>query len=98
MVAEAPFENEPSLDQVAENIVVGNAEQVAERLCAEIELYGPRHMNNYFAVGDVPHLAVMNSIEQFATKVIPLIEKHFGKPLDKICDAPMPTPVPLAAE
>ena len=55
-------------------------------------------MNNYFAVGDVPHLAVMNSIEQFATKVIPLIEKHFGKPLDKICDAPMPTPVPLAAE
>ena len=98
MVAEEPFENEPALDQVAENIVVGNAEQVAERLCREIELYGPRHMNNYFAVGDVPHLAVMNSIEQFATKVVPLIEAHFGKPLDKICDAPMPTPVPLAAE
>ena len=98
MVAETEFPNEPSLEQVAENIVVGNAEQVAERLCGEIELYGPRHMNNYFAVGDVPHLAVMNSIEQFSTKVVPLIEAHFGKPLAEIHDVPMPEPVALAAE
>ncbi|MFT5172809.1 MAG: alkanesulfonate monooxygenase SsuD [Gammaproteobacteria bacterium] len=98
MVAESPFPNEPSLQQVAENIVVGNAAQVAERLCQEIELYGPRHMNIYFAVGDVPSAAVMTSIEQFATKVVPLIEAHFGKPLAEICDVPMPTPVELAAE
>ncbi|MDA1308917.1 MAG: LLM class flavin-dependent oxidoreductase [Proteobacteria bacterium] len=98
MVAEQPFANEPTLEQVAENIVVGNAEQVAKRLCAEIELYGPRHMNIYFAVGDVPSAAVMNSMEQFSTKVVPMIEAHFGKPLAEICDVPMPTPVALAAE
>jgi alkanesulfonate monooxygenase SsuD/methylene tetrahydromethanopterin reductase-like flavin-dependent oxidoreductase (luciferase family) len=98
MVDEQPFPNEPSLDQVRENIVVGNAKEVAKRLCWEIELYGPRHMNIYFAVGDMPSAAVMKSMELFATKVVPMIEAHFGKPLSAICDAPMPELKPLAAE
>lgn len=97
MVAETPFANEPSLEQVAENIVIGNAEQVAERLCREIELYGPRHMAIYFAVGDVPSAAVMNSMGEFSTKVVPLIEAHFGEPLEEIRDVPMPEPKILAA-
>lgn len=84
MVAEAPFPNEPTLDEIADNLIVGNAQRVAERLCNEIELYGPRHMSIYFAVGDMPHAAVLDSIEQFATKVIPLVEAHFGKPLAEI--------------
>ena len=99
MVDEVPSPGEAPLEQIAENIVVGNAEAVAERLCHEIELYGPRHMSLYFAVGDVPSAVVMNSMEQFATKVVPLIEAHFGKPLTQICDIPMPTPqVGVAAE
>jgi alkanesulfonate monooxygenase SsuD/methylene tetrahydromethanopterin reductase-like flavin-dependent oxidoreductase (luciferase family) len=97
MVAEAPFPNEPTLEQVAENIVIGNAETVARRLCAEIEFYGPRHMAIYFAVGDLPSSAVMTSMELFATKVVPMIEAHFGKPLAEICDVPMPTPEVLVA-
>ncbi|NQV58749.1 MAG: LLM class flavin-dependent oxidoreductase [Alphaproteobacteria bacterium] len=97
MVDEVPFPNEPSLEQLAENIVVGTAEAVAERLCNEIKLYGPRHMSIYFAVGDLPSTAAMGSMEQFATRVVPMIEAHFGKPLSEICDAPMPTPKMLAA-
>ncbi|MDE0941485.1 MAG: LLM class flavin-dependent oxidoreductase [Alphaproteobacteria bacterium] len=92
MVDEAPFPDEPSIDQIAKNVVVGTAEAVAERLCQEIELYGPRHMSLYFAVGDLPSAAVMNSMEQFSTKVVPMIEAHFGKPLAEICDVPLPTP------
>lgn len=98
MVDEVPGENEESFEQIKKNLLVGNAEEVAERICQEIELYRPRHMNIYFAVGDVPHRAVMNSMEQFATKVVPAIEKHFGKPLAEINDVPMPTPLPMAAE
>ena len=92
MVDEISFPDEPALDQIAENIVAGNAEAVAERICQEIELYRPRHMSLYFAVGDIPSAAVMNSIEQFATKVIPMIEAHFGKPVAEICNVPMPVP------
>jgi alkanesulfonate monooxygenase SsuD/methylene tetrahydromethanopterin reductase-like flavin-dependent oxidoreductase (luciferase family) len=98
MVDEVPGENEESIEQITKNLLVGNAEDVAERICQEIELYRPRHMNIYFAVGDVPHSAVMNSMEQFATKVVPMIEKHFGKPLAEINDVPMPTPLAMAAE
>jgi hypothetical protein len=99
MVEEVPFPDEPPLEQIAKNIVVGTAEAVAERLCGEIELYGPRHMSIYFAVGDLPSRAAMNSMEQFATKVVPMIEAHFGKPLATICDVPMPAPrVGVAAE
>ncbi len=97
MVDEMPFPDEPSLEDIAENLVVGNSEVVAERLCQEIELYGPRHMSLYFAVGDVPSQAVMHSMEQFATKVVPMIEGHFGKPLADICDVPMPASTVRAA-
>ena len=97
MVDEIPFPNEPSLEEIAKNIVVGNAEVVAEHLCREIELYGPRHMSLYFAVGDVPNAAVMNSMEQFAAKVVPMIEGHFGKPLADICDVPLPSSAIQAA-
>ena len=99
MVEEVPFPDEPPLEQIAKNIIVGTAEAVAERLCDEIELYGPRHMSIYFAVGDIPSRAAMNSMEQFATKVVPMIEAHFGKPLAAICDVPIPVPkVGVAAE
>ena len=98
MVEEVPDENEETFEQIMQNLLVGDAETVAERICQEIELYRPRHMNIYFAVGDVPHSAILNSMEQFATKVVPAIEKHFGKPLAEINDVPMPQPLPMAAE
>ena len=98
MVEEVPGENEETLQQITENLLVGDAVDVAEQICQEIELYRPRHMNIYFAVGDMPHRAVIESMEQFATKVVPIIEKHFGKPLAEINDVPMPQPLPMAAE
>ena len=97
MVDEVPFPDEPTPQEIASNIVVGNAEAVAEQLCGEIELYGPQHMSIYFAVGDLPSSAAANSMEQFSTKVVPMIEAHFGRPLSEISDAPIPTPMPRAA-
>lgn len=96
MVDEVPFPDGPPLDDIAKNIVAGNTEVVAERLCEEIELYRPRHMCLYFAVGDLPSVWAMKSMEQFATKVVPMIEAHFGKPLAEICDVPLPVPVAYA--
>jgi hypothetical protein len=42
----------------------------------------------------------MSSMTQFQTKVVPMIEKHFGKPLAEINPTKMPSPVnlPEAAE
>ncbi|MGK0171708.1 MAG: alkanesulfonate monooxygenase SsuD [Gammaproteobacteria bacterium] len=84
MVDEVPISGETDLDEIKRNLIVGDVEAVAEQLCAEIELYRPAHMSIYFAVGDVPNQAVTRSMELFATKVIPLLEKHFGRPLAEI--------------
>lgn len=96
MVEEAPFENEPPLDRIERNILAGDVETVARKLCAEIELYAPNHINCYFQVGDVPSATALRSMELLTTKVIPLVEKHFGKPLAEINPATMPIPGPLA--
>jgi alkanesulfonate monooxygenase SsuD/methylene tetrahydromethanopterin reductase-like flavin-dependent oxidoreductase (luciferase family) len=96
MVEEASFEGEPPLERVERNILAGDVDTVAEKLCAEIELYGPSHINCYFQVGDVPSATALKSMELLAGKVIPLVEKHFGKPLAEINPAAMPTPKPLA--
>ena len=51
----------------------------------------------YFAVADLASTAVVSSMEQFATLVVPMIETHFGKPLAEICDVAMPAPRALMA-
>ena len=96
MVEEAPFEGEPPLERVERNILAGDAETVAGKLCAEIALYGPSHINCYFQVGDVPSATALKSMELLTKKVIPMVEKHFGKKLSEINPAAMPTPKPLS--
>jgi len=100
MVEELPFDGEPPLDRVERHILAGDSETVAEKLCAEIELYGPSHINCYFQVGDVPSKTALKSMELMTRQVIPMVEKHFGKPLAEINPAAMPTPkpLPMAAE
>jgi alkanesulfonate monooxygenase SsuD/methylene tetrahydromethanopterin reductase-like flavin-dependent oxidoreductase (luciferase family) len=96
MVEETGFDGEPPLDRIERHILAGDAETVAEKLCAEIELYGPSHINCYFQVGDVPSTTALRSMELMAKEVIPMVEKHFGKPLAEINPAAMPTPGPLS--
>ena len=96
MVEENGFDGEPPLDRIERNILAGNVEYVAERLCEEIEMYGPTHMNIYFQVGDVASATALRSMDALATQVIPLVEKYFGKPMAEINHVPIPTPKPLA--
>ena len=90
MVDEVSFEGEPPLERIERNILAGNAEMVAERLCEEIEMYEPTHMNIYFQVGDVSSKTALSSMEAFATEVVPRIEKQFGKEIADINHVSMP--------
>ena len=100
MVDEVGFEGEPPLDRVERNIFAGGAEHVADRLCEEIELYGPSHMNIYFQVGDVSSATALSSMEAFSTEVLPRVEKQFGKPIAEINPIQLPEPksIAMAAE
>jgi alkanesulfonate monooxygenase SsuD/methylene tetrahydromethanopterin reductase-like flavin-dependent oxidoreductase (luciferase family) len=83
MLVEKPYKNEPPLEELGKAVMVGDAETVAERLVATIGAARPRHMLLHFQAGASPQRTALRSIEQFAERVRPLIEKELG-PLDKL--------------
>jgi alkanesulfonate monooxygenase SsuD/methylene tetrahydromethanopterin reductase-like flavin-dependent oxidoreductase (luciferase family) len=83
MLVEKPYKNEPPIEELGKAIMVGDAETVAERLAATISAARPRHMLLHFQAGASPQKTALRSIEQFASRVKPMIEKELG-PLDKL--------------
>lgn len=88
-VEEAPFEDEPPLEDLEAAIPVGDVETVAERVLAQIRLLRPRHIAFYFQVGDMERRKVMRAMERFMGEVVPLLERAHGRPLAEI-NAPHP--------
>lgn len=83
MLVEKPYANEPPLPVLGEHLAVGPAELVAERMTALIRGTRPLHMLLQFQAGATTRKTALASIEAFATKVRPMIEKELG-PLDKL--------------
>jgi alkanesulfonate monooxygenase SsuD/methylene tetrahydromethanopterin reductase-like flavin-dependent oxidoreductase (luciferase family) len=83
MLVEKPYKNEPPIEELGKAIMVGDAETVAERLTATISAARPRHMLLHFQAGASSQKAALRSIEQFAARVKPMIEKALG-PLDQL--------------
>jgi alkanesulfonate monooxygenase SsuD/methylene tetrahydromethanopterin reductase-like flavin-dependent oxidoreductase (luciferase family) len=83
MLVEKPYKNEPPMEELAKAVMIGDAETVAERLAATISAARPRHMLLHFQAGASPQKLALRSIEQFATRVRPMIEKELG-PLAKL--------------
>ncbi len=73
---------EPSLEDIARNIVVGDAHHVAARIVEEIRRTDPVHYSTFFNFGDLPIELASRSLGKFGAEVIPLIEKEVG-PLDR---------------
>ncbi|MBJ3775603.1 LLM class flavin-dependent oxidoreductase [Acuticoccus mangrovi] len=83
MIREVPIPSEPDLETFRDNIIIGNAEYVAERMAAEIRRLNASHYNCFFQFGALPYEMAKNSLERFGKDVLPLLTKELG-PLDKI--------------
>jgi alkanesulfonate monooxygenase SsuD/methylene tetrahydromethanopterin reductase-like flavin-dependent oxidoreductase (luciferase family) len=83
MLVEKPYKGEPPIEELAGHIPVGDAETVAERLTELIRAARPHHMLLHFQAGASSQKTALKSIEQFATRVRPMIENALG-PLDKL--------------
>ncbi len=92
MMTEVPMQNEPTLEEMADNLLVGDSETVAERLAAEIRAARPSHMMFHFQVGGSSHAAAMDSMEKLMTEIVPMVEAELG-PLEAFG-----APVAAAAE
>ena len=78
MLIEKPWPGEMSLDDMAKHMLVGSAETIAERMAAEIRAADPCHYLLQFQAGGSDLATALRSIERFAARVRPLLEREFG--------------------
>ena len=60
-------------------LAAGDAEEVAQKILFEHELFGHDRYLAQMAAGEVPHLEVMHSIERFGTEVVPLVRAELER-------------------
>ena len=82
MMTEVPMPDELSLEEIANNLLVGDCETIAERLTAEIRAARPAHIMFHFQVGGSSHRAAMDSMEKLVTDIRPMVEKELGPLVD----------------
>jgi alkanesulfonate monooxygenase SsuD/methylene tetrahydromethanopterin reductase-like flavin-dependent oxidoreductase (luciferase family) len=75
MLVDVPFPDEPPLETIYDNLLIGDADTVAEKLVAEVNATRPVHVCFSFKVGNTPHKAAMRSMELMIGEVKPKIEK-----------------------
>jgi alkanesulfonate monooxygenase SsuD/methylene tetrahydromethanopterin reductase-like flavin-dependent oxidoreductase (luciferase family) len=79
VLVDVPFPDEPSVEQIYDDLLIGDAETVAEKLVAEIQAAKPVHVCFSFKVGSTPHKAAMRSMEIMMRDVKPKVEKALAK-------------------
>ena len=82
VLVDKPFPDEPPLEKIRDDLLIGDVETVAEKLAGEIRATHPVHMCFSFKVGATPHKAAMRSMELMSGEVKPLVERALG-PLDR---------------
>jgi alkanesulfonate monooxygenase SsuD/methylene tetrahydromethanopterin reductase-like flavin-dependent oxidoreductase (luciferase family) len=78
VLVDVPFPDEPPLETIYDDLLIGDAETVAEKLVAEIHATKPTHVCFSFKVGDTPHAAAMRSMELMMGEVKPRVERALG--------------------
>src|SRR5919205_2547160 len=75
LLVDKPFPGEPPLEQIRDNLLIGDVETVAEKLVAEIRATHPVHVCFSFKVGSTPHKAAMRSMELLIGEVKPRVQR-----------------------
>ena len=60
-------------------LAVGSAQEVAEKILYEHELFGNQRYMGHMSVGAVEHTEVLRSIERFGTEVAPLVRAELDR-------------------
>ena len=70
-----PAREEPTLEQMMDNMVIGDAESVAEQIVDEIQRLRPYHYICFMKGGDLDSQAVLKSMERLGNDVLPMVHK-----------------------
>ena len=80
VLVDVPFPDEPPLETIYDNLLIGDVDTVAEKLVDEVHATRPVHVCLSFKVGNTPHKAAMRSMELMIGEVKPKVEKALGAP------------------
>jgi alkanesulfonate monooxygenase SsuD/methylene tetrahydromethanopterin reductase-like flavin-dependent oxidoreductase (luciferase family) len=78
VLVDVPYPDEPSLETIHNDLLIGDVETVAEKLVDEVRATHPVHICFSFKVGNTPHKAAMRSMELMIGEVKPKLEKALG--------------------
>ncbi len=86
ILIDRPVPGEEPLADIRKNLLIGSADEVAQKLAAEIRILEPAHVCFSCKVGDTPHEVAMRTTERLVREVRPMLERELG-PLDRIAAA-----------
>ncbi len=81
------FPGENTLEEYAENMIIGDPYHVAEHMIADIKRLNPDNYTCNFQFGCMPIEQARQSLHRFSQEVLPLIEKELG-PISDIGNKP----------
>ncbi|MHB1216729.1 MAG: LLM class flavin-dependent oxidoreductase [Alphaproteobacteria bacterium] len=84
-----PAKDEPSLERIADNCIVGDPHKCAEQIVTEAKKLNPIHYACFMQAGFMSHKAATRSLERFGAEVLPLVRKALPN-LDAIGASPGP--------
>ena len=70
-VREAPFPNEDPVQALVDKAIIGSPAHCIERLLKDIHVLQPTHLSCTLQFGGLPQAKVLESMERFATEVMP---------------------------
>ena len=73
-----PYEGEPSLETILENLPIGDPESCAEKMIKEIKATGACHYSMFIQQGGMDHKRARRSLERIGAEVLPIVDKALG--------------------
>ncbi len=77
-VVPQPYDGEPDIDQILENVPIGGPEIVAEKIVNEIRANRPYHYAIFAQYGGIDGNRARRSLERFGAEVLPAVDKELG--------------------
>lgn len=73
-----PFDGEPSLEEIVDNVIIGDPETCIEKLAREIRALNPAHLSCFMQFGGLDGGRAMKSLERFGGEVLPGLRRELG--------------------
>ena len=78
IVQEFPYDEEPSIENIRRNLPVGDVDTCIEKMIRIVRELDPVHIAIQPQVGDMPHKKSLESMELWASEVMPAVLRETG--------------------